>query len=296
MKIWIGPVTCLALLTGCSEKAAQYSELKKPAKMATLKVAEMAPNDARPALTKTDLMAQSQIAYSYGFGFRISSNRIAELQKAHTALCDSMGPTCRVLRTSLSRSDGDGSGEVKLQVAAADAGSLEKRLVDPATKLGGELVSSEKDGEDLSKAIVDTEAKLKSRLMLREKLTNILRNNNGSVDELIKAEKAVADVNEEIDASASELQGFRSRVWFSDVNISYQPTYAESQLGFAAPILTAMSSIGTTLGITIAALVYAITALIPITLFVLALRWMLHLFGLRIRFWRKPAKVGTEVS
>lgn len=296
MKTCFISAVCVILLAGCSEKAPVYKAYAKPAEMAAVDVAEMAPNASKPAIEKADLTAQAQIAYTYGFGFRISSDRIAELQKAHTALCEAMGPKCRVLRTSLSNNDGDGSGEVKLQVSAAETGALEKRLVDPATKLGGELVSSEKEGEDLSKNIVDTEAKLQSRLVLREKLTDILRNNKGSVDELIKAEKAVADVNEEIDASASELQGYRTRIQFSDVSISYQPTFGETQLGFARPIMTAAGAIGTTLGMTIAGLIYVLTALVPIVLFVMALRWVLHRFGLRIRFWRKASKVEREVD
>lgn len=294
MKSRFVSAICLILLAGCSEKASVYRDYAKPMKMSAVEVAEMAPNASGPAIEKADLTGQPQIAYTYGFGFRIGSDRIAELQKAHTALCEAMGPKCRVLRTSLSNNDGDGSGEVKLQVAAAETGALEKRLVDPATKLGGELVSSEKEGEDLSKNIVDTEAKLQSRLVLRGKLTDILRNNKGSVDELIKAEKAVADVNEEIDASSSELQGYRTRIRFSDVSISYQPTYSETRMGFARPIMTAAGAIGTTLGMTIAGLIYALTALVPIVLFVLALRWVLHRFGLRIRFWRKKGTAASE--
>ena len=310
MKTRFVPAMCLALLAGCSEKAPSSHRVEAPApkfgmqetlidnagdadQSANVAIKEETPKPGQSA-DKADQAAQSQIAYRYSFGFRIASDQIAALQKAHIALCDAMGPKCRVLRTSLSSSDEDRSGYVSLQVAANEAGAFEKVLSDPAQKLGGELVSSVRDGEDLSKNIVDTEAKLKSRLILREKLTEILRGNKGSVDELIKAEKAVADVNEEIDASASELTGYRSRVQFSDVNIDYQPTFGEKQLGFARPILAATSSIGTTLGITIAALVYAITALVPITLFVLALRWVLHRFGLRIRFWRKVAKVESE--
>lgn len=317
MKSLFVSVICLALLAGCSEKAPKaywtapqeadavsapankfgMAESLVPAGDAATRVTvgEEPPRDGASAAA-ADPAVPVQIAYTYRFSFRIGSDQIGALQKAHIALCEAMGPKCRVLRTSVSRGDEAGSGEAKLQVAAAEAGAFEKALSEPAAKLGGELASSEKEGEDLSKTIVDTEAKLKSRLILREKLTDILRGNRGSVDELIKAEKAVADVNEEIDTAASELKGYRSRVQFSDVNIDYQPTFAESQVGFARPILTATSSIGTTLGITIAALVYAITALVPITLFVLALRWVLHRFGLRIRFWRKAAKAESEAG
>lgn len=238
---------------------------------------------------------QHQIAYSYGFGFRIGRDKIADLQKAHTAVCQAMGPKCRILRTSQGNSDWDGYGEVKLEVAALEAGAFEKPLAEPAKRLGGELVSSVRDGEDLSENIVDSEAKLQSRLLLREKLTAILRNNKGTVADLIAAEKAVADVNEEIDATRSKLEQYRNRIQYSSVSIEYQPEFGQSQLGFSRPVMTAFRSIGTTLGTTTAVLIYLVTALIPITLLILALRWVLHRFGLRIRFSRK-AQPATRVN
>lgn len=316
MKTRFVPAICLALLAGCNEKASEattsYNVAGPPQNTfgmsetllknagGSLESLDVAINEETPkqgqSVGRPDPAALSQIAYRYSFGFRISSDQIATLQKAHIALCDAMGPKCRVLRTSLSSNDEDRSGDVSLQVAADEAGAFEKVLSDPAQKLGGELVSSQREGEDLSKNIVDTEAKLQSRLVLRGKLTDILRNNKGSVDELIKAEKAVADVNEEIDASASELQGYRTRIRFSDVGIEYRPAYGETQLGFARPIMTAARSIGTTLGLTVAALIYMLTALVPIAAFIAALRWLLHRFGLRIRFWRKKDKVVNEAG
>lgn len=258
-----------------------------PAKFRTVSVAQEvnAAADLKPQIPNSS--PQHQIAYSYGFGFRIGRDKIAELQQAHTAACQAMGPRCRILRTSQSSSDLDGYGEVKLEVAASEAGSFEKTLAAPAKRLGGELVSSVREGEDLAENIVDSEAKLQSRLLLREKLTAILRDNKGSVADLISAEKAVADVNEEIDATRSKLEQYRNRIHYSSVKIEYQPEFGQSQLGFSRPVTTALQSIGTTLGMTTAVLIYVMTALIPITLLILALRWVLHRFGLRIRFWRK---------
>lgn len=259
--------------------------------VATLDVKE--PDPASPELGTASVVPppQQQIAYSYGFGFRVAKERIAELQQAHIALCEAMREKCRILRVSQAKGDFDGLGELKLQVAASEAGALDKALAEPARKLGGDLVSSVRNGEDLTDEIVDNEARLQARLVLRGKLTEILRSNRGSVDELIKAEKAVADVNEDIDATRTRLAGYRTRIRFSDISIDYQPEFGETQLGFARPVMTAARSIGTTLGMTIAGLIYLLTALVPITLFVIALRWVLHRLGLRLRFWRKPLPV-----
>lgn len=234
-----------------------------------------------------------QIAYSYGFGFQIDQDAIATLQQRHVAMCEALKSACRVMRISQATSDGmDGYGELNLQVASNNAVAFGGSLAEPAKELGGELVSSVRDSEDLTVQIIDSEAKLASRLLLRDKLTAILRGNRGSVDELVKAEKAVAEVNEEIDSTRSTLKYLRNRVSYSAVRIEYEPYFGESQLGFGRPVTTAFRSIRTTLGITVAALIYLLTALIPITLFVLALRWVLHRFGMRIRFWRK--NVATE--
>lgn len=244
-----------------------------------------APDDSPP---NSEVSSDQMIAYSYGYGFQIDSDKIAELQSQHVALCEGMGQQCRVLRTSQASSDSwDGYGEIRLEVAASQASGFVDQLTEPAESLGGQLVSSVRDGEDLSDSIIDSEARLQSRLVLREKLTAILRRNTGSVAELIAAEKAVADVNEQIDATRARLEEYRSRIRYSDVRIEYEPYFGETQLGFGRPVMTAFKSIGSTLGMTVAALIYLITALIPIILLLMGLRWVLHRFGLRMRFWRK---------
>jgi len=107
-------------------------------------------NDAAPPAESKQPAAVDQIAYSYGFGFRIDGDKIPELQKAHIATCQKMAVKCRILRVSEASGDWDAYGEIKLEVAASEAGDFGKSLSEPAEKLGGELISSVRDGEDLS--------------------------------------------------------------------------------------------------------------------------------------------------
>lgn len=250
-----------------------------------------------PLPTAATASAPNQIAYSYGYGFRIESDAIADLQNRHVALCEKMAPACRIIRSSQSRSDSwDGSGELRMQVAAERAGTLRDALVAPAEELGGTLVSSVREGEDLSTQIIDTEARLKSRLVLRDKLTAILQNNRGSVDELVKAESEVAKVNEEIDAVRARLESFRGRIRYSDVNIDYEPAFGETQVGLVRPVASALRSVGSTLGVSIAAIIYVATALLPVVLLMLALRWVLHRFGYRLRFWKRDLRAKAPAT
>ncbi len=267
-----------------------FGEDEPRARMQTVNVTDASSSAQDTVSQPISESFDQQIAYSYGFGFQIDSDKISELQSAHLSLCESLGRDCRVLRTSQATSDSwDGYGEIQLEVAANKAGNFEEGLSQLAEELGGKLVSSVRDGEDLSDSIIDAEARLKSRLILRQKLTNILERNQGSTAELIAAEKAVADVNEQIDSTRSKLNSYKARIRFSNVRIEYEPYFGQSQLGFGKPIMTALRSIGTTLGTSIAALIYVMTALIPFILLIAAIRWVLHRFGLRLRFWRKDS-------
>lgn len=258
--------------------------------VASADVAEPAPQEAN-AQGAGQSDSNQKIAYSYGYGFRIDSDEIKELQAAHIAMCNEMGEACRILRSSQARSDSwDGYGELKLQVAADKANDLEEALTQPAEELGGSLISNVRNGEDLTEKIIDTEARIQSRILLRDKLTEVLRTARGSVAELVQAEKALADVNEQLDAARQRLTTYQNRIQYSEVSIEYEPAFGETQVGFVRPIASALRSVGSTLGVSVAAIIYTLTALLPVALLILALRWILHRFGFRLRFWKKDLR------
>ena len=228
-----------------------FGETVPRARMAQVNIPDSGGNSTNRSAGTSESAEDQQIAYSYGYGFQIDGDKVVELQSAHVSLCEAMGADCRILRTSQASSDGwDGYGELRLEVAATVAGDFGSSLSKPAEELGGELISSVRDGEDLSENIIDAEARLQSRLILRQKLTKILEGSRGGVAELIAAEKAVADVNEEIDSTRSKLAEYRNRIRYSDVRIEYEPYFGQTQLGFGRPVMTALRSIGTTLGTT----------------------------------------------
>lgn len=230
----------------------------------------------------------AQIAYSYSYGFRVPADRIEAVQQSHATLCEKMGPArCRVLNLARAGSDDDGFGQLELRVAANEARGFGSGLAKAAEENGGEQASFALDGEDLTETIIDTEAHLASRRLLRERLMDVLRTRQGSVGDLVAAERAVAEANEEIDSAASALAQLRNRVRMSAVTIEYGPHIAASSYGFTRPIAGAFSAIGTTLGVTIAAIVYIAVALIPIIPFLLLLRWLWRRSGLRLRRERR---------
>ncbi|QFT77151.1 DUF4349 domain-containing protein [Erythrobacter sp. THAF29] len=216
-------------------------------------------------------VSMPQIAYRYALGFRLPADAIKPLQEKHADMCVARGPQmCRIISMRQADADGDYAyGSLQLAVAAEIAREFSNELEKSSGSVDGELVSSSIEGEDLSKQIVDTEARLRARTLLRDRLMEVLRTRRGSVKELVEAERGVAQVNQEIDQAQSWLNEMRGRVAFSQMAISYE-SGQRSAGGFAEPIRDAWNSLGSIFGSMIAFLILALATLGPLALLAFA--------------------------
>ncbi|MCW1427903.1 DUF4349 domain-containing protein [Novosphingobium sp. JCM 18896] len=264
------------VLAGCSkgEHGEAAQEVSAPARDAAASKAEAGGKPA-PGASQAATIAVTvpKIAYVYDYGYRVSAERMPALQRKHADLCEKLGPSqCRVLELRQSGAEGDyASGSLALDVAAPRARAFGAELAKAAGAAGGEEVSSGITGEDLSKKIIDTEARLRARSLLRDRLMEVLATRKGSVAELVEAERGVAQVNEEIDEARSWLAEMQGRVDFSRVNLSYSAG-GPSGGAFTAPIRDALGNVGGVLGWTFAAIIMALTVLVPIGTLLLVLR------------------------
>lgn len=275
-------------LPACSKQAEQSAPSEEMAQSAPAARAEG--GSAKPGEPQAAAIPVSvpRIAYIYEFGYRLAAESIPGLQRKHADLCEKQGPqVCRILDMRQSGAEGDyASGSLALAVAAPRARSFGGELGKLAGDAGGAEVSSGISGEDLSKQIVDTEARLRARSVLRDRLMEVLETRKGSVSELVEAERAVAQVNEEIDQARGWLAEMQGRVDFSRVNLSYS-SGSPSGGGFMEPIRGALGNIGTILGLLIAAIIVGLTVLVPLGL----VGWALRAIWVRIR---KPRVAPVE--
>ena len=224
MRLGFGSAISLAAalaLGGCGQAPGPEGAAEAPE-------AASAPADgSKPA---TIGVAVPQMAYRYGYSFRLPADRIAKAQQAHLALCDSIGPArCQVLALSSDGEDGGGAGAggtLKLRVAAAEARAFGGRLTAAVQGAGGRSDGASIEAEDVSKQIVDTEARLRQRALLVERLTEVLRTRRGTVKELVEAERGVAAAQEEVDQARAWLTELRDRVAMAEVTIGYAPLYS----------------------------------------------------------------------
>jgi hypothetical protein len=260
-------MSCAAalVLAACSEASDDYASYETASADSAMTSSEamadasserasgaLAPLDTRGELPAT----LPKIAYVFNYAFRLPGNDIAALQQKHADLCEAQGPyTCRILSMSHSGEEGEyASGRLQLAVASDKARGFGARLSGLAEDAGGEQVSATIEGEDLSKAVVDTEAHLRTRIVLRDRLLEVLQTRRGTVAELVEAERGVARVNEEIDRARSWLEEMKGRVAFSRVDIAYQSS-APAAGAFLGPIRGAVGSLGSIFGTMIAALI-----------------------------------------
>ena len=205
-----------------------------------------------------------KMAYVLDYGFRLAGEAIAPLQQQHADMCEAQGPyACRIISLSRTGEEEDEiHGELQLAVASDKARGFGALLSAAAEAADAEAFRANIQGEDLSKSIVDTEARVRSRIALRDRLMEVLRTRQGKVEELVEAERQVAAVNEEIDQAQSWLKEQQGRVAFSRVTLSYES--ATPGGSFLRPVEGALGSLGGIFGMLAAVLIVLGSLALPV--------------------------------
>lgn len=217
-----------------------------------------------------------KLAYAYGLSYRLPSADIGKLMRSHANVCEQQGArSCRIVGMEVSGDPEDDSarGTLQLAVAAPHARAVSALLEEEAEGAGAEQVKATIGSEEVSKQIVDTEARIRAREALRDRLTEVLRTRKGSVSELVAAERSVAEVNEEIDQARSWLAETKGRVTFSRIDVDYAPQVAATG-SFLAPIEGALGSLGGILGSLVAVLIVLLAIGLPIVGLVAGGLWL----------------------
>lgn len=258
-------------IAGCSEaEPDSTAEMAQSGPISTNEAATDAEVGTSPELAP---IAQNlpQLAYAYAFAFRLAGEEIGPLQRRHADLCEQQGPaSCQVLGMSKTGEDADEViGQLQLAVATRHARAFGALIEKEAADSEAEQLSAEITTEEMSKQIVDTEAHLRARTELRDRLMEVLRTRRGSVEELVAAERSVAEVNAEIDQARSWLKEMQGRVAYSKVTVRYESGTPVTN-DFLRPVMGAVGSLGSILGFVVAALILLGAILGPVA----ALVWL----------------------
>lgn len=283
-------------LAACSKSESSHA-LKD---LAVMEVGEPLPSAvmARDAVEGTGASSnipttEPQIAYSYTYGYRLGSGEIDAVQAKHVALCDKLGRLrCRIATMQKSSVDGEFSNAtlqlmVDAKIARAFGGELDKAVSDA----GGETSDRGIQAEDLSKQMIDTQARINAKQALADRLLTLIKTGGGKVGDLVEAERAFAEAQEELDAARSNMAEMQGRVALSKVEISYTSRNASG--GFLRPVREAFSEGGRAMGTSIGALVTFVIVVIPWVALLAVLLWIKRRMGWRLG-WRWPWSRRSE--
>ena len=288
MRQWLGTgLATVALLAvgGCSKAPGNLSGVAKE-RLNTFDVA---------SVEEIADAGAPQVAYTYGLSYALDSDRIAAVQARHVAACRRLGPArCMVVKTDLTRQSGDAAAtqaETDLLIDARLAGSFGQALDRSAADAGGSLTGRHVTAEDVTKQLVDTGARVRAKQALADRLMALIAHANGKVGDLVAAEKAFADTQEELDAARSLQAALRQRVAMSAVNIDYAATAAT---GSWAPVRRSLADVGATLAASIAGLVTALVAALPWVMLLALLVWLRRRLGWRWPWRRRGARAAPD--
>ena len=265
-------------LSACSADDHKQAADAQSSAMSAGEAVEAAAVDASTADGSVIPASMPQLAYDFGLSFRLPSDEIGKLMRRHASVCEQQGPqSCRIVGMDLSgdAEREDVHGTLSLAVASSHARAVSALMDEEASDAGAKQVSATIGSQEVSKQVVDTEAHIRSREELRDRLTEVLRTRKGSVKELVEAERQVAAVNEEIDQARSWLAETKGRVAFSRMDIDYAPAAAPAS-DFLAPISSALGSIGGLLGTIIGALIVMLAIALPLLGAALGGRWIVR--------------------
>ncbi len=223
------------------------------------------------------------LAYSYAVGVALPVRNVAALKDAHEAQCRAAGPRlCLVLGGSVS---GDGQEYAYAGLSMrAEPQWLERfraGLFEDASNAGGRVENSSVSTEDLTRNIVDTEARLAAQEILRDRLLVLLERPTGEVGDLLAVERELARVQGGIDSARSQLAIMRARVDMSRLDLNYYSQPRAVSAGAFAPVTRALTDFLSTLASSLAVVITIIAAAIPFVLI------LIPLIILVVRFFRR---------
>lgn len=231
------------------------------------------------------------LAYSYGVSLEIPSQRLTAVMDRHVKACQDAGPRlCQLVGSNLS-GDPDNylEGFVSLRGEPQWLRGFMGALEAEADEAGGRVVGQNTNTEDLTRNIVDTEARLRAQTALRDRLQQLLRSRPGRLADLLEVERELARVQGEIDAVQSSLAVMRTRVAMSDLTLNYRSAPRSVGSNTLEPLRQALAGF---LGIVVsgfAAIITLIAAMIPFVIVIVPIAWL----ALRWRRKRGGGFFGT---
>lgn len=227
------------------------------------------------------------LAYRYGYGLVMPSASVKPTADKHMQICRDAGPSkCQITGSNTNNySDTDIRANLSLRAEPQWLQSFVADMKIDIAEIDGRIESENTSVEDLTRAILDTDARLKAQTTLRTRLEYLLETRDAKLPDLLALERELARVQGEIESATANLKTLRARVSMSVVNISYTSERVAVSRSSVSPIGDALKDFVGIVSEGLAGVIRFLAIMLPWMIFVIipglfALRW----------FWRRRKK------
>jgi hypothetical protein len=237
------------------------------------------------------------LAYAYTYGIEVPAVRVSAVMKAHEKICTDAGPAlCQVLGSSTNTiGEYDIRGQLNLRAEPRWLANFRGQLDGDAKAAGGKTTSTNVSTEDLTRSLIDTEARLRAATTLRDRLQALLASRPGKLSDLLDVERELARVQGDIDSTQSNLAVMRTRVNMSTLTIDYASAGAPVTDTTLQPIKEALVRFIAIIAEGLGNIIKLIAFVLPWALALWLIVWLLGLWGRR-RARAKAAEKGASQS
>ena len=289
--IWAAAAS--ALLAGCQDASRQYAdESVDMALMEPTPPADAAASAPTAATSAAASVVAPSIAYAYRFGLELPAEAATTLMAKHEQACIAAGASaCQVIGSNSSRIGRD-SIEASLEMRATPAyvARFRAALDGEAKGAGGRVAQQSVESEDLTRQLVDTEARMRAMETLRDRLQQLLATRSGPLEQLLQVERELARVQGELDATRSALAVMRARVQTSRLEVTYRAAGQLAPDSALRPVTDALGQAAYLFMSTLGALIMLLAGALPLLLVIAPLTWL----GWRWRQKRAARKKKAE--
>lgn len=220
---------------------------------------------------------ETYLAYRYAYGLRAPADAVRPLVQQHQQTCEAAGPSlCQIVNSNVTEAGSDRvSARLVIRAEPGWLTTFREGLEADAENAGGEVTSSSQSAEDLTRPILDTQARLDAQIQLRERLTGLLDRQGANIEELIRVERELARVNGDIESATAQLRAMRARVSMSIADLTYQSEIRPISQSTVNPVAEAFRDFaGIVLG-GLAVMIRLIAGILPWLILIVPAVWLL---------------------
>lgn len=227
--------------------------------------------------------SQSFLAYRYNYAYALPANSVAATAKDHAEICRTAGPAkCQILGSSTSaHSEDNVYASLNLRAEPEWLKGFVTGVQSDVEEAKGELTNSSVSAEDLTRSILDTDARLNAQKTLRTRLENLLETKDAKLPDLLALERELARVQGQIESATSTLNVLRKRVSMSVVDLNYQTKQVAVSRSSVSPIGRALKNFIGNFSSGLAGVIEFIAFVLPWLILIIPAVWLLR------KIWRR---------